>query len=220
MKCATFLIFLSIIILVSTEIQLSYGQESPNETLTEQVKGIKQAIEQSNTENEKLFWISFIVALTAIGGTIFSSIIMQRNNKSISKDIDSRIRPIITRRNHPKYSSIFFKDKSLKMRFTNVGALPALNIHTSYYIENKTKDNPLKKEFRLLDSNISGLSINEVYRKSIQLNDIHLKTATQSSSCYFGIRIDYYDNSKRNYHYLFEGHFDKGITKFDNVDAN
>ena len=114
----------------------------------------------------------------------------------------------------------FLNDDYLTLRFINKGTLPALGIKTKYYFEIKDKNNDLKRNFISLNKIVSGLGPNEVYREDIKINQNYLQDVKDSSQCYFGVKINYVDNNKRDYYYLFEGHFEKNSTIFDNVDMN
>ena len=81
---------------IKEAIKESNTVNSLNNILTKLAE-MKSLVNDFNNDNKVTIWISVIISTVAIVGTIVSALVLAIQTKHITRDVNARIRPIISR---------------------------------------------------------------------------------------------------------------------------
>ena len=192
---------------------------------------MKSVVSDFNNDNKTTIWISVIISTTAIITAIVSATILALQTRHITRDVNARIRPIISRTNFEGRPSIELTQSKITINIINTGTLPALHIITRNYAtsEGKPKEafknlkSAAKHDLDLMEESSgmkTALGPNEILGLGIDITKEQYTQGKDEVGCYFGLFVSYFDNNNKHYFYYLEGHFDHNYPVYDHIDMN
>jgi len=194
--------------------------------ITSNLSEINYSLIQSGDIANKSLWLGLYISIgfaaLAIAATIIYAHKLGSQTKLIERDVKTRIRPILNRKELRKTITNYDEQnvgelhtltrQKVLFHFHNTGTLPALKMSKNYYSEirempfNGIKLDP--QNYEHIDK-MPSLAPNEYYSVDILWNNLCFDEAVNGKKCYFGLIIWYHDQNDTRYYYHMEGYFDK-----------
>lgn len=162
--------------------------------------------------------VAISTAFIAITGVFLTTLYSKKQFRETKRDMDARIRPIITR-SEMTIPIKFIQSDGITIPIINRGSSPAVNMSWTWYVRIKDGENYVNTKTSE-ENNPGGIILgplapSESYGIKIKYDNIHYAKIMSDDKCYFGLSITYHDPLNKEYIYKIEGHFNKSVMILD-----